>query len=55
MTVNDEAYERDVEACVALADFLRDSLRLTGTHLGASTGFAGRALSCSTARRSARV
>jgi carbon-monoxide dehydrogenase small subunit len=33
--------ERDVEPCVALADFLRDSLELTGTHLGCEHGVCG--------------
>jgi carbon-monoxide dehydrogenase small subunit len=41
MTVNGEPVERDVEACIALADFLRDSLKLTGTHLGCEHGVCG--------------
>jgi aerobic carbon-monoxide dehydrogenase small subunit len=41
MTVNGEPIERDVEACIALADFLRDSLKLTGTHLGCEHGVCG--------------
>jgi carbon-monoxide dehydrogenase small subunit len=41
MTVNGDAVERDVEPCVALADFLRDSLELTGTHLGCEHGVCG--------------
>ena len=31
-TVNGEAVERTVEMHVSLADFLREDLRLTGTH-----------------------
>jgi carbon-monoxide dehydrogenase small subunit len=41
MTVNGEPIERDVEPCIALADFLRDSLKLTGTHLGCEHGVCG--------------
>ncbi|MEE9593322.1 MAG: (2Fe-2S)-binding protein [Thermoplasmata archaeon] len=41
LTVNDERYEREVEPRVLLVDFLRDSLRLTGTHVGCDTGHCG--------------
>jgi carbon-monoxide dehydrogenase small subunit len=41
MTVNGEPVECDVEPCIALADFLRDSLKLTGTHLGCEHGVCG--------------
>jgi aerobic-type carbon monoxide dehydrogenase small subunit (CoxS/CutS family) len=41
MMVNGASVERDVEPCVALADFLRDSLGLTGTHLGCEHGVCG--------------
>ena len=41
LTVNDERYERDVEPRVLLVDFVRDSLRLTGTHVGCDTGHCG--------------
>ena len=34
LTVNGQAFERSVETRISLADFLRDDLRLTGTHLG---------------------
>lgn len=33
VTVNGVAYERTVEARLTLADFLREALNLTGTHL----------------------
>ncbi|MCJ2531510.1 MAG: (2Fe-2S)-binding protein [Candidatus Thermoplasmatota archaeon] len=41
LTVNDEPYERDIEARVLLVDFLRDDLRLTGAHVGCDTGHCG--------------
>ena len=41
LTVNGMAVERAVEARVSLADFLRDDLRLTGTHLGCEHGVCG--------------
>ncbi|MFQ5553711.1 MAG: (2Fe-2S)-binding protein [Thermoplasmata archaeon] len=41
LTVNDEAYEEDVEARVLLVDFLRNHLRLTGTHVGCDTSHCG--------------
>jgi len=41
LTVNGEAVERTVETRVSLADFLRDDLRLTGTHLGCEHGVCG--------------
>ncbi len=41
LTVNGEAVERAVESRVSLADFLRDDLRLTGTHLGCEHGVCG--------------
>ncbi len=39
--VNGEAVDRDVGARESLADFLRDHLRLTGTHLGCEHGICG--------------
>ncbi len=39
--VNGEAYERTVEVRRLLADFLRDDLGLTGTHLGCEHGVCG--------------
>ncbi len=41
LTVNGEPVERSVESRVSLADFLRDDLRLTGTHLGCEHGVCG--------------
>ncbi len=41
LTVNGTAYERTVEARLTLADFLRDELDLTGTHLGCEHGVCG--------------
>jgi carbon-monoxide dehydrogenase small subunit len=41
LTVNDRAYERVVEVRMTLADFLRDELNLTGTHLGCEHGICG--------------
>jgi carbon-monoxide dehydrogenase small subunit len=41
LTVNGRAYEREVEARMTLADFLRDELNLTGTHLGCEHGVCG--------------
>jgi carbon-monoxide dehydrogenase small subunit len=41
VTVNGAPYERDVEARLTLADFLREDLGLTGTHLGCEHGVCG--------------
>ena len=41
LTVNGRAYERTVEVRMTLADFLRDELNLTGTHLGCEHGICG--------------
>ena len=41
VTVNGRSYERTVEARKTLADFLRDDLELTGTHLGCEHGVCG--------------
>ena len=41
LTVNGEAVERTVETRFSLADFLREDLRLTGTHLGCEHGVCG--------------
>ena len=41
VTVNGRPYERTVEARKTLADFLRDDLELTGTHLGCEHGVCG--------------
>jgi carbon-monoxide dehydrogenase small subunit len=41
VTVNGRAYDRTVEVRRTLADFLRDDLELTGTHLGCEHGVCG--------------
>ena len=41
LTVNDKQYEGLVEPRLSLADFLRDHLGLTGTHLGCEQGICG--------------
>ena len=41
ITVNGSVHPIDVEPRVTLADFLRDRLRLTGTHLGCEHGVCG--------------
>jgi carbon-monoxide dehydrogenase small subunit len=41
ISVNGRVYERTVEARKTLADFLRDDLGLTGTHLGCEHGVCG--------------
>ena len=41
VTVNGQAYERDVEPRKLLIHFLRDDLDLTGSHIGCDTGNCG--------------
>jgi aerobic-type carbon monoxide dehydrogenase small subunit (CoxS/CutS family) len=41
LTLNGETAEADVECRRTLADFLRDDLNLTGTHLGCEHGVCG--------------
>lgn len=41
LKVNGKAYRRETEARRTLADFLRDELGLTGTHLGCEHGACG--------------
>jgi aerobic-type carbon monoxide dehydrogenase small subunit (CoxS/CutS family) len=41
LTVNGVAYERDVEPRLLLSDFLRQTLGLTGTHVGCEHGVCG--------------
>ena len=41
VTVNGEAAAVDVEPRLSLADYLRDNLQLTGTHLGCEHGVCG--------------
>jgi carbon-monoxide dehydrogenase small subunit len=53
LTVNGTRHEREVEARLTLADFLRHELGLTGTHLGCEHGVCG-ACTVLIDRRSAR-
>jgi len=41
VTVNGTAYEKPVESRLLLVHFLRDDLRLTGTHIGCDTTHCG--------------
>ncbi len=41
VTVNGRAYERTVEPRRLLSDFIREDLRLTGTHVGCEHGVCG--------------
>jgi aerobic-type carbon monoxide dehydrogenase small subunit (CoxS/CutS family) len=41
VTVNGVVYEKDVEPRMLLADFLRETLGLTGTHVGCEHGVCG--------------
>jgi aerobic carbon-monoxide dehydrogenase small subunit len=41
LTVNGEQVSREVEPDVLLVQFVRDTLRLTGTHVGCDTGQCG--------------
>src|SRR3954464_10677486 len=41
LTVNGQRHTREVETRLHLADFLREQLRLTGTHLGCEHGVCG--------------
>jgi aerobic carbon-monoxide dehydrogenase small subunit len=41
VTVNGRAYEQQVEVRMTLADFIRQELNLTGTHLGCEHGVCG--------------
>jgi aerobic carbon-monoxide dehydrogenase small subunit len=41
LTVNGKRYDREVEVRLTLADFLRHTLGLTGTHLGCEHGVCG--------------
>ncbi len=41
LTVNGQPYERTVEVRKTLADFIREDLDLTGTHLGCEHGVCG--------------
>jgi aerobic carbon-monoxide dehydrogenase small subunit len=41
VTVNGVVCEREIEARTLLADFLREELNLTGTHIGCDTSYCG--------------
>jgi carbon-monoxide dehydrogenase small subunit len=41
LTLNGMRYERDVAPRLLLSDFLRDELKLTGTHVGCEHGICG--------------
>lgn len=41
MTVNGQRYRREVEPRLLLVQFLREELRLTGTHIGCDTTYCG--------------
>lgn len=41
LTVNGETYEADVEPRISLAEFIRETLGLTGTHVGCEHGVCG--------------
>ena len=41
LTVNGKKYKQDVFDHVLLADFIREKLKLTGTHIGCDTGQCG--------------
>jgi len=53
LTVNGRTYEKTVSVRLSLADFIRDHLHLTGTHLGCEHGVCG-ACTISMNGRSAR-
>ena len=53
LTVNGRAYDKTVSVRLSLADFIRDPLHLTGTHLGCEHGVCG-ACTISMNGRSAR-
>ena len=41
VTVNGKRYQREVEPRLLLVDFIRESIGLTGTHVGCDTSFCG--------------
>jgi carbon-monoxide dehydrogenase small subunit len=41
MTINGRAVKADVEARTLLVHFIREQMRLTGTHVGCETGYCG--------------
>ncbi len=41
LTVNGQSLTRDVDPQMLLSEFIRDTLRLTGTHVGCDTGQCG--------------
>ena len=50
MTVNGQQASREVEDRMLLVDYLRDELRLTGTHVGCDTSQCGCSLMYSVTR-----
>jgi aerobic carbon-monoxide dehydrogenase small subunit len=47
LTVNGRLVEREIAARRSLADFLREDLGLTGTHVGCEHGVCGASSPCS--------
>ncbi|MEN9765269.1 MAG: 2Fe-2S iron-sulfur cluster binding protein [Pseudomonadota bacterium] len=41
MTINGQSYQADIEARITLADFIRHTCGLTGTHVGCEHGVCG--------------
>ncbi len=41
ITVNGKIYERNIEARLLLVEFIRETLGLTGTHIGCDTSYCG--------------
>ena len=41
LTINGQAYQREVEPRLSLSDFLRDEMRFSGTHVGCEHGVCG--------------
>lgn len=41
VTVNGDKYVREIEPRTLLVEFIRDDLRLTGTHIGCDTSYCG--------------
>ena len=41
ITVNGKSYRREVEPRLLLVEFIRESLQLTGTHVGCDTSYCG--------------
>jgi aerobic carbon-monoxide dehydrogenase small subunit len=41
ITVNDKTYQREVEPRLLLVEFIRETIGLTGTHIGCDTSYCG--------------